>query len=174
LEVLIEALAALRAQGTRVRLRVVGKFETSDYERAIHARAQALGVADLIEWRGFTRQINAELAAMDLFVLPSLFGEGLPMVVLEAMAAGVPVVATRVSGTPEAVRDRVDGLLAEPGDVASLATAIGRFVAGSVDWQAMRSNAHARQTEHFSDYSMAAGVAGVYRRVLSRTAVAHA
>jgi glycosyltransferase involved in cell wall biosynthesis len=173
LEVLIEALAALRAQGARVRLRVVGKFETSDYERTIHERAETLGVADLIEWRGFTRQINAELAAMDLFALPSLFGEGLPMVVLEAMAAGVPVVATRVSGTPEAVRDQVDGLLAEPGDATSLAAAIGRFIAGSVDWQTIRSNAHARQTEQFSDYSMAAGVASVYRRVLSRTTAEH-
>ena len=169
LEVILEALAALRAQGARVRLRVVGKFETPEYERAIHERVQALGVADLIEWRGFTRQINSELAALDLFVLPSLFGEGLPMVVLEAMAAGVPVVATRVSGTPEAVRDGIDGLMAAPGDAASLAAAIGRFVEGSVDWQAMRCNAHGRQTERFSDYSMAAGVAGVYRRVLSRT-----
>ena len=168
LEVFLEALAALRAQGAPVRLRVVGRFETSDYEQTIHERARTLGVADSIEWRGFTRQINAELAAMDLFVLPSLFGEGLPMVVLEAMAAGVPVVATRVSGTPEAVRDQIDGLLAAPGDASSLATAIGRFVDGNVDWQSMRSAAHARQAEHFSDYSMAAGVAGVYRRVLNR------
>ena len=156
-----------------MRLRVVGKFETPEYECAIRKRTADLGVADIIDWRGFTRQINAELAAMDLFVLPSLFGEGLPMVVLEAMAAGVPVIATQVSGTPEAVRDQVDGLLASPGDVPSLVAAIGRFVEGSVDWQTMRSNAHARQTERFSDYSMAAGVAEVYHRVLSRQAAAH-
>ena len=133
-----------------------------------------MGVADLIDWRGFTREINAELSAMDLFVLPSLFGEGLPMVVLEAMAVGVPVVATPFSGTPEAVRDQIDGLLADPGDAASLSAAMGRFIEGSVDWQVMRSTAHARQTEHFSDYSMAAGVAGVYRRVLSGKAVTSA
>ena len=58
--------------------------------------ARRQGVDSLIEWMGFTRDVNAELAKMDLFVLPSLFGEGLPMVVLEAMSAGVPVVGTRV------------------------------------------------------------------------------
>ena len=48
---------------------------------------------------------------MDLFVLPSLFGEGLPMVILEAMSAGTPVVATRVEGVPEAIRDGEEGLI---------------------------------------------------------------
>jgi glycosyltransferase involved in cell wall biosynthesis len=172
LEVLLEALAALRAEGAPVRLRVIGRFETPEYESAIRARAAELGVADIVEWRGFTRQINSELSALDLVVLPSLFGEGLPMVVLEAMAAGVPVVATRVTGTPEAIRDKIDGLLAAPGDAKSLASGIGQFVSGIANWQAIRSNAYFRQRERFSDYSMAAGVAGVYRRVLSNAAVA--
>ena len=61
-----------------------------------------LRLSEQITWTGFTRDVTAELLKMDLFVLPSLFGEGLPMVVLEAMAAGVPVVATRVAGMPEA------------------------------------------------------------------------
>ena len=67
---------------------------------------------------------------MDLFVLPSLFGEGLPMVVLEAMAAGVPVVATRVPGVPEAIRHGQDGVLVDPGDADDLAQAIAGVVNG--------------------------------------------
>jgi glycosyltransferase involved in cell wall biosynthesis len=97
---------------------------------------------------------------------PSLFGEGMPMVVLEAMAAGIPLVGTRVEGTPEVIRDRVDGLLAEPSDPASLVAALACFVTGEVDWQAVRQSAYERQVASFSTKSMATGVARVYRQVL--------
>lgn len=166
IEVLLEALAELRAQGVPVRLRAVGGFETPEYEREVMSLVEKLGLADAIDWTGFTEDVDRELAEMDLFVLPSLFGEGLPMVVLEAMAAGVPVVATRVEGVPEAIRDHRDGLLAEPGDSGSLAQAIGRIVRGEVDRHALGTNARARHSQAFSDRSMAAGVAEVYRRVL--------
>jgi glycosyltransferase involved in cell wall biosynthesis len=166
MEVLLDALAKLRAQGSPVRLRAVGGFETPEYEREVKRLAEKLGLADSVEWTGFTEDVDGALAEMDVFVLPSLFGEGLPMVLLEAMAAGVPVVATRVEGVPEALRDHCEGLLAEPGDPCSLARAIRRVVHGEVDWQAMRSRAIRRHAEAFSDRSMAAGVADVYRRVL--------
>jgi len=166
LEVLLAALAELRAAGISVRLRAVGSFETPEYERQIKQLAQQLNVAAAIDWRGFRSEVNRELDRMDLFVLPSLFGEGLPMVILEAMAAGVPVIATRVEGVPEAVREGCDGLIVAPGDARELAANVARVIAGEVDWQAIRASGHARQAEHFSDRSMAAGVAQVYRRVL--------
>ena len=75
-------------------------------------------------------------------VLPSLFGEGLPMVVLEAMAAGLPVIATRVEGTPEAITHGVEGLLAEPRDPESLSAAIESLVA-HLDIQAPAAPARA-------------------------------
>ena len=80
------------------------------------------------------------------------------MVVLEAMASGVPVVATRVEGIPEAIRDGRDGLLVEPGDSGALAQAIGRIVRGQVGWQSLRASALERHARHFSDEAMAAGV----------------
>jgi glycosyltransferase involved in cell wall biosynthesis len=164
--VLFEALASCSAEGCDVRLLLVGAFETQEYETAIRSLAAKLGITHLLDFVGFTQQVNAQLARMDLFVLPSLFGEGLPMVVLEAMAAGVPVVATRVEGVPEAVRDGLEGLIAAPNDAADLARAISRFVRGEVDWQAIRTAAHRRQAEALSDRSMAEGVARVYRAVL--------
>ena len=88
------------------------------------------------------------------------------MVVLEAMAAGVPVVATRVEGIPEAIRDGRDGLTPEPGDPQNLAASIARVVQGELDWHTLRASSLARHAEKFSEVSMAAGVAEVYRRVL--------
>jgi len=170
LEVLLESLALLAWQGTPVRLRAVGDFESAPYRRQVVTQAEALGLHGTVEWTGFTRDVARQLARMDLFVLPSLFGEGLPMVVLEAMAAGVPVVATRAEGIPEAIRDGQDGLLVEPNDPRALADAIARFVSGQVDWAAMRSNALERHAQHFSDEAMAAGVANVYRHVLAARA----
>ncbi len=167
LEVLLRSLARLRALGFPVRLRAVGRFETQQYEAQIKSLARRLGVEQQIDWVGFTDDIDAELARMDLFVLPSLFGEGMPMVVLEAMAAGVPVVATRVEGIPEAIRDGIDGLIAEPDSPDDLTRAIGRIVRGDVDYRALRRNAHRRHAERFSDFAMAEGVAEVYRRVLA-------
>ncbi|MGC3971741.1 MAG: glycosyltransferase [Pirellulales bacterium] len=168
LEVLIAALAELHRIGCDARLRAVGRFETPEYERTIHELAIRLGVQESIEWRGFRSDVASEFAAMDVFVLPSLFGEGLPMVVLEAMSLGIPIVGTRVEGVPEAIRENIDGLIAAPGDPASLAAAIRKFMTGEADWQALRVSAYRRQVEHFSDRSMAAATAAVYARVLSQ------
>jgi glycosyltransferase involved in cell wall biosynthesis len=168
-EVLLEALAAVRSWDLDVRLRAVGGFETLAYETAILGLADRLGVTSAIDWTGFTRDVNAELAKIDLFVLPSLFGEGLPMVVLEAMAAGVPVIATRVEGVPEAVVHRETGLLVDPDSVSQLAAAIRQVVDGDMDYAAMSRAGRERHAEKFSDVAMARNVAAVYDDVLART-----
>jgi glycosyltransferase involved in cell wall biosynthesis len=167
IEVLLEALAALRSRGANLRLRAVGSFETAGYETTIRALAVKLGLEGAIDWIGFTRNVNRELAKIDVFVLPSLFGEGLPMVVLEAMAAALPVVASRVEGVPEAVSHRETGLLVDPGSVSQLAAAIDKIVSGDVDYAALCRGARRRHAESFSDEKMAAGVANVYRDVLA-------
>lgn len=166
-ELLLEAMALLRQRGHQVKLRAVGPFESHDYEHKIHRLAEQLGLVNAIEWIGFTRDVPAELLRMDLFVLPSLFGEGLPMVILEGMACGVPIVATRVEGVPEAVRDGLEGSIAEPNDAGDLARAIARVMTGNLDWSTLRINELRRQAECFSDVSMAKGVAEVYRQVLA-------
>jgi glycosyltransferase involved in cell wall biosynthesis len=168
IEVLLEALAVLRSRDIDVRLRAVGGFETPPYQSEVFSLAQRLGLADAIDWTGFTRDVPGELAAIDLFVLPSLFGEGLPMVVLEAMSAGVPVVASRVDGVPEAVRHRETGLLVDPDSVSQLAAAIEDVVNGEVDYQALSRAARQGHAEKFSDAIMAAGVAAIYGDVLAR------
>jgi glycosyltransferase involved in cell wall biosynthesis len=96
-----------------------------------------------------------------------LFGEGLPMVVLEAMAVSLPVIASRVEGVPNAVVHRETGLLVEAGSVSQLAQAIEEVVAGRVDYAALGRGAHLRHAQHFSDIKMASGVADVYREVVA-------
>ncbi len=166
IEVLIQAAARLMREGQPVRLRLVGPFETPAYESQIKSLARDCGLENSIDWVDFTNDVNHELTKMDIFVMPSLFGEGLPMVVLEAMAAGVPVVGTDVEGIPEAVRHGQDGLIVRPNDPDDLARAIAGIIDGAVDWTGLRTNALSRHAERFSDNSMAAGVADVYTEIL--------
>lgn len=165
-EVLIEALAKLRKTGRLVRLRAVGPFETPEYESTIKALAVRLGVNLAIDWIGFTQDINAELTKMDIFVLPSLFGEGMPMVILEAMASGVPVVASDVEGISEVLDHGRTGLVVPAGEVDSLIGALTDLMDGKYDWSSIREDAYRVQVEHFSDRSMAEGVARVYDKIL--------
>jgi len=167
-EVLLESLAMLRSRGVDVRLRAVGPFETPEYESEVHGLVDRLKISQSITWTGFVGDIPAELRQMDLMILPSLFGEGLPMVVLEAMAAGVPVVASRVEGVPEAIVHRENGLLVEPASVSQLASAIEEIIQGSeLDYPQLSENAFQRHAERFSAPAMAAGVAKVYREILN-------
>lgn len=170
LEVLLESLAALRGRSAPVRLRAVGGFESAEYEAGIRRRAEQLGIAGDIDWVGLQPNVAAELARIDVLVLPSLFGEGLPMVVLEAMAAGVPVIASRVEGVPEAIDDQVEGILVPPGDSGALASAIGGLISSPDRWQSFRERAYWRHRQMFSDRRMAQGVADVYRSVLAERA----
>ena len=169
-EVLLEAIARLSEQGKRVHLLAVGGFETAAYEQSLRQRVRELNIEQHVTWTGFCSQVHTKLPAMDLFVLPSLFGEGLPMVVLEAMAAGLPVIGTEVEGVPEAVRHGLDGLLVNPNDPIALASAIGEFIDGEADWEAMRRAVITRHAEHFSDDTMAQSLAAAYDLIPSATA----
>jgi glycosyltransferase involved in cell wall biosynthesis len=167
IEILLESLATLKSRDVNVRLRAVGGFETPAYESSIRQLADRLGLGGTIDWIGFTRNVNRELAKVDVFVLPSLFGEGLPMVVLEAMAVGLPVVASRVEGVPLAVVHRETGLLVEPGSVSQLAQAIEEIISGRVDYTSLSQCARQLHAASFSDTKLAERVAAIYRDVLA-------
>ena len=162
------ALALLRKQSFAVRLRVIGSFETPGYQREVEQHVECLGIGSAVDWAGFCSDIDTQLARLDLMAFPSLLAEGMPMVVLEAMAAGVPLVASRVAGVTDILRDGVDGLLCSPGDPAELADAISRVLRGIVSWETLRLRAHRRQCEQFSDSAMARSVAELYREILGQ------
>jgi glycosyltransferase involved in cell wall biosynthesis len=168
IEVLLRAMAGLVGRAPSVRLVAVGPFETPEYERSVRTLCRELGLEERVEWRGFQQDVAAELRRMDLLALPSLFGEGMPMVVLEAMAVGLPVVATRVEGVPEVVRDGRDGVLVAPGDAAALCEAIARLAAEPATLEVMGASGRQRQREVFSDVAMAERLSRVYDRLLAR------
>lgn len=130
---LIEACRQLVAAGVDVRCRIIG--DGQDRARLTEQIRQA-GLAEVVTLVGRSTgdQIVAELAAADVLVAPSVptrggKREGIPVVLMEAMAAGLPVVASRLSGIPELVTDGVDGLLVPPGDPRALADALRALAA---------------------------------------------
>jgi glycosyltransferase involved in cell wall biosynthesis len=96
--------------------------------KVLNELAQSLGLGDRVVFLGYRGDIPALLAACDLVVLPSLY-EGLPLSLLEAMAAGKPVIASRIGGVDELVANDENGLLVEPGDPHALAEAIRALLA---------------------------------------------
>ncbi|MEZ6095146.1 MAG: glycosyltransferase [Pirellulaceae bacterium] len=161
-EILLEAIKHLKKRDVPVRLLAVGPFETAGYEQEIRNLANRFEIRDRVEWTGFEKDVNARLQQMHAMSLPSLFGEGLPMVVLEAMAIGLPVVASRVEGTPEAIRDGVDGYLCPPANSQQLAERLENLYRAPQQWQAMSESSRQRQQECLSDVAMARNVANAY------------
>jgi len=167
IEVLLEAIAKLKEERNRITLEVIGGFETPEYESSIRGLIHRLDLGRIVSLRGFTKDVPTVMRTFDAMVLPSLFGEGMPMVVLEALACGVPVIATSVEGTPEVIRHGQEGLLARPQDVESLSQAIQVFISDRSAWTRMSRLAVQRHRQGFSDVKMAEKTARVYRKLLS-------
>jgi len=167
IEVLLEALAKLdQTQRDRITLEVIGGFETAEYELSVRGLIHRLDLGTTVNLRGFTKDVPTVMQTLDAMVLPSLFGEGMPMVVLEALACGVPVIATRVEGTPEVIRHGREGLLARPQDADSIADAIRAFTSDRLAWCEMSKHAVERHRDGFSDFRMAERTARVYRKLI--------
>ena len=140
---LIEAMARIRESFPTARLWMGGDGDVEGGRR----RAATLGLAgqvELLGWvRGAEKQVLLEKATV--YVLPS-YNEGLPMSVLEAMSAGLPVVSTPVGGIPEAVTDGVEGYLVQPGDIDRLSECLARLL-GDADLRRRMGEAGRRKVE---------------------------
>ncbi len=126
-DILLHAFAEVAPKMLDVKLLIVG--ESGDDDDALMALADQLGVSSRVEWRRNVseKEVAAFLAAADVFVLPSR-NEGFPLALLEAGAAGLPVVATRVGGVPELISHGDNGLLVAPEDPAAMAAALQRLL----------------------------------------------
>jgi sugar transferase (PEP-CTERM/EpsH1 system associated) len=128
----------------------------------------ALGLEDSVWMAGDRDDIPELLASMDVFVLPSL-GEGISNTVLEAMASGLPVVATRVGGNPELVEDGVTGLLVPVGDVTALANALQTLIDDPAQCEQMAHAAVRRVQRDFDWERTVASYLQVYDDLLGRS-----
>lgn len=159
--VLLEAAALLRQRGVQARFVLVGDGEQSG---ALRRQAAQLGLLDdgtvVFAGRVDRAGIAAWLERADVFCLPSIY-EGLPLAILEAMAAGLPVVAANVSGNPEAVVDGVTGRLVEPENAPALAQALAELLGDRDARRRMGAAARRRLAEEFS----IGGVTAAYLRL---------
>ena len=124
---LLQAFAAQRSAHPDARLTVVGDGPA---RAALEAQAAALGIAEATLFAGYRAQdeVAALLEEADMLVLPS-FAEGVPVVLMEAMASRIPVIASQVAGVPELVEDGVSGFVVPPGDVGALGQRLGTLLA---------------------------------------------
>jgi len=131
----------------------------------LEALAVKLGIASRVTFLGFRQDVSQLLACADVVVLPSLV-EGLPLAVLETMAAVTPLVATAIGGTDEAVVDGVTGLLVPPRDAAALAAAIERVLENPEEAHRRAEAAAARVATEFSAQKMVESVESIYEELL--------
>ena len=133
----------------------------------LEEESRRLGIAERVAFLGFRRDVPALLGAIDLFVQPSIY-EGFGISLLEAMAAGLPIVASRVGGIPEVVEDGVTGLLVAPENPFALAAAIERLLRDRDEARRLGEAAARRVRERHSLQSAAAKIDALYRDILER------
>lgn len=173
IEYFLKAAAMVARRVPEARFLVVGRGEAphgsggDPYRAELESCAARLGLAERVVFTGVRLDVPAVLSEIAVSVLPSL-SEGLPNVLLESMATGVPVVATRVGGNPEVVEDCVTGFLVPPRDPLALARAIGDLLENP-DLAAGLGRAGRRHiADHFSMEQMVRKTERFYRNLLER------
>ena len=159
---LIEAAAAV--PGLHVALAGEDLEQGGAYRRGLEELAAERGVADRVHFLGYRGDAAQVIDQLDVLVLPSWI-EGLPLVVLEAMAHGKAVIATPVGGTAELVADGETGLLVPARDAAALAAALARLARDPALRERLGAAGRARVAEHFSEAAMTRRVLEVYDAV---------
>jgi glycosyltransferase involved in cell wall biosynthesis len=160
---LIQAFAQVRKECPALQLLIVGEGEE---ENNLKNLAKSLDLTDQVIFAGLRLDSDTIFPFAELFILPSLW-EGMPNAVLEAMAAGKPVVATKVGGVPELVLHGETGLLVPPGDPDALAQAILDLCTDPVKAHAMGAAGRLRVQEHFRIASMIKKTDGLYQKLLA-------
>lgn len=157
-DVLVDAFAALRGRGRAAELWIAGE---GPERGALEMQIRALGVGDAVRLLGHQTEMQEFYRELDVFCLSSL-REGLPNVVLEAMAMELPVVATRVGGLPDVVNVAAGGILVEPGSAPALEAALVRLLDSAVLRRRLGQRARAAVQRKHDFAASVAQVAAIY------------
>jgi len=163
----LEIVRAARARGVEAVLCMVG--DGPDRER-LEQLAHELGIARSCYFVGYQEDVAGYYRLFDALVLPSV-NEGTPVSAIEALASGTPVVANRVGGVPDVVRDGVDGFLVEPGDTESAAARLAELAADAGLRQTMGDAGRARVSARYSVPRLVDDVDRLYRALLDAKGV---
>ncbi len=162
---LIEAVAQMKAEVPTLHLLLVGG---GNRRRELEQLAAQRGIADSVTFAGERQDIPDCLAVLDVFVLPSL-NEGMGRALIEAMAAGRPVVASRVGGVPALIKERCNGLLVPPADAGALARALTELLQRPQWAKDLASAASVTIGARFGAGAMVEAIESVYEDALKET-----
>jgi glycosyltransferase involved in cell wall biosynthesis len=165
LEYLLHAMATLRGEFPGLRMEIAG----SGPQRAkLEQMVEHLGLPGHVKFLGWVDDLNTVLPRWDIFVMPSL-EEGFGISALDAMAAGLPVVATRVGGVPELIEDGRTGWLVAPRDAEALASRLRLLVGNPEQRFNLGAAGFAHVRDHFSAAQMTENFAQLYDELLAET-----
>ncbi len=167
LDLLLDAVPYLRAVLPDVRVVIVGG---GSREADLKRHAEAIGVADRVIFTGWRMDAAELIQAFDCFALPSNF-EGMPVVLLEAMAMGRPIVGTAVGGVPEVVRDGYSGVLVRSREPAVFAEALLRVAAHRGTAERMGRNGRSLYEQQFTAKAMVRAYEALYDKHLGRKGI---
>jgi glycosyltransferase involved in cell wall biosynthesis len=162
----LEAAVEIAAKNKRVRFIIAGE---GSLKEKLRVRAAALGILDKVIFAGWREDVPEILALFDVLVLPSL-NEAVGMVLLEAGAAGVAVVAAKVGGVPEIVRDKQTGLLVPAGSAAGIAEAVNELLSKPEKRVEMGKAGMAWVQGKFKAEDMAGNLSALYQELLKKKA----
>lgn len=154
----LRAASAILVAGENVQFLVVGE---GPLKGDLTKQAKILGIGRNVYFAGFREDIPEILSAIDILVVPSLW-EGLPLVVLEGMLSGKPIVATRVGGIPEAVKDGKSGILVPPRDVDALRDSVLELLKNPEKRKELGERGKQRALQYFDIERMVRDYTGVY------------
>jgi glycosyltransferase involved in cell wall biosynthesis len=161
---LVRALPQVVARYPQVRILLVGVVHPPRYGEQVRREAQRLGVAGHVLWLGERKDVPRLLQALDVYALPTL-SDMLPMALLEAMWAELPILATTAGGIPEAITDGVHGWLVPPKDPDALARALLEIIESPDERDRRAQNAHQRVCDSFTVQPQVAKIEAILQQV---------